>query len=46
MITSGLAQVKKWVLSFGADAIVLKPPELFLDIAQKLSTAQTLYQDK
>lgn len=44
--TSGLSQVKRWVLSFGADAKVLEPLELVSAISGKLKAAVSLYSGK
>lgn len=46
MNTSGLSQVKRWVLSFGADAKVLAPEELVSEMIHELTTASSLYPDK
>ncbi|MBS3942975.1 MAG: WYL domain-containing protein [Dethiobacter sp.] len=43
MQTSGLFQVKRWVLSFGAGAKVLAPPELIAMAAHELTAASQLY---
>lgn len=45
MHTSGLIQVKRWVLSFGAEAKVLTPPELVSAVFQALSKASHSYLD-
>ena len=42
--TSGLFQVKRWVLSFGAQAKVLAPPGLASEVAQELASARELYR--
>ena len=44
MQTSGWWDVKKWVLSFGAEAKVLEPEELRAEIAEELSRARANYQ--
>ncbi len=41
--TSGLYQVKRWVLGFGSQAKVLEPPELVSAVAQELAEASQLY---
>ena len=43
MHTSGLDQVKRWVLSFGAQARVLEPPELIAAIREELNSAIDIY---
>lgn len=43
MTTSGWWHVKKWVLSFGAEARVLEPQELGTEIADELKQALTRY---
>lgn len=45
MHTSGLPQVKRWVLSYGSHAKALAPPELISNIVQELTAARPLYQD-
>ena len=45
MKTSGLSQVKRWVLSFGADAKVLGPEKLVSIIKKEIITASHLYLD-
>ena len=42
--TSGWWDVKKWVLSFGAEARVLEPEELRSEMAEELSRARAGYQ--
>ena len=44
MQTSGWWDVKKWVLSFGAEASVLEPEELRCEIAEELDRARARYQ--
>jgi len=44
MQTSGWWDVKKWVLSFGAEASVLEPEELRREIAEELGRAMARYQ--
>ena len=44
MQTSGWWDVKKWVLSFGAEASVLEPEELRCEIAEELGRARARYQ--
>lgn len=44
MSTSGCWDVKRWVLSFGADAKVLEPEELRKEIANELSAAKNKYK--
>jgi predicted DNA-binding transcriptional regulator YafY len=39
MSTSGWWDVKRWILSFGADAKVLEPIELRKEIVEELSAA-------
>ncbi len=46
METSGLSQVKRWVLSFGADAKALEPEELVSVVSGKLKNAISLYSGK
>lgn len=46
MNTSGLQQVKRWVLSFGSDAKVLAPTALVSEITHELTAASSLYPDK
>jgi predicted DNA-binding transcriptional regulator YafY len=41
--TSGWFDVKKWILSFGAEAELLEPVELRREIIEELSGAQRLY---
>jgi hypothetical protein len=41
--TSGRNDVKRWVLSFGAQAVVLEPPELAEDIRQELENSLRNY---
>lgn len=43
MRTSGLHQVKRWVLSFGSHAKVLDPLELVSDVAKELAAAAGSY---
>ncbi len=43
MHTSGLIQVKRWVLSFGDDAKVLAPPELVSAVVKELNSARNVY---
>lgn len=43
MATSGLFQVKRWVLGFGADAKVLAPDELIAAVTSELTVASSLY---
>lgn len=44
MQTSGWWDVKKWLLSFGAEASVLEPEELRCEIAEELGRAMARYQ--
>ena len=44
MHTSGLDQVKRWVLSFGAQARVLEPPELIAAVREELAAARNIYK--
>ena len=44
MQTSGWWDVKKWVLSFGAEASVLEPEDLRREIAQELDRARERYR--
>ena len=44
MKTSGWWHVKKWVMSFGAEAKVLEPKELVADIADELGRILTNYR--
>ncbi|HOL16177.1 MAG TPA: WYL domain-containing transcriptional regulator [Bacillota bacterium] len=44
--TSGLYQVKRWVLSFGSQAKVLEPPELVSAVAQEVAVTSQLYFNK
>ena len=44
MSTSGWWDVKRWVLSFGADAKVLEPIELRKEIVEELSAAEDRYK--
>lgn len=46
MELSSLEEVKSWVLSFGANAVVLEPEELRNAIVSDLETLQRLYKDK
>ena len=41
--TSGFWDVKKWVLSFGAEAKVLKPEKLRKAISKELAEARKYY---
>jgi len=43
MKTSGWMDVKKWILSFGADAEVLEPAELRCEIVEGIQNHQLLY---
>ena len=44
MSTSGWWDVKRWVLSFGADAKVLQPIELRKEIVEELEAAKHKYK--
>lgn len=43
MQTSGRWDVKRWVLSFGADAEVLEPEDLRAEICEELKTLTRAY---
>lgn len=43
MRTSGLFQVKRWILSFGPDAKVLAPEKLLSAVSDELNAASSLY---
>ena len=43
MKTSGRDEVKRWVLSFGSAAVVLKPAELREDVREELKLAFGAY---
>ena len=43
MKTSGWYEVKRWILSFGAEAKVLGPEELRDDIAKEISSMADCY---
>ena len=43
MTTSGMWDVKRWVLGYGADAKVLAPPELVKDMKAELNAARKFY---
>ena len=43
MTTSGLAQVKSWILSFGSEARALTPPALVKEIEEELDKARQNY---
>jgi proteasome accessory factor B len=42
-LVAGLAEVSKWVLSWGRDATVLSPPELRQALQEELSAALATY---
>jgi len=44
MTTSGLAQVKSWILGFGSEAKALAPPSLAKEIATELDKARQNYR--
>ncbi|MEK6589830.1 MAG: WYL domain-containing protein [Nitrospinota bacterium] len=44
MKTSGWYNVKRWIMSFGADAKVLEPKELRKDIIRELKAAANNYK--
>jgi predicted DNA-binding transcriptional regulator YafY len=43
MTTSGMWDVKRWVLGYGAEAKVLAPPELVKEIKAELNAARKVY---
>jgi len=45
MQTSGLFQVRRWILSFGKDAKAIAPPELVKEICGELNQASQHYSD-
>ncbi len=44
MKTSGWADVRKWILSFGPDAELIAPDEMRLEIKKNLTDASIFYQ--
>ena len=44
MTTSGMRDVKRWVLSYGADAKVLEPEDLRKEIIEDIDKTKTLYR--
>jgi predicted DNA-binding transcriptional regulator YafY len=45
MVVGGAADVRTWVLSFGAGAEVLEPESLREDVARELTKAAARYRD-
>ena len=44
MTTSGLSQVKSWILSFGSEARALAPPALVKEIESELDKTRQNYR--
>ncbi|MBI3353417.1 MAG: WYL domain-containing protein [Nitrospirae bacterium] len=45
MKTSGMSDVKRWVISYGADAMVIEPEKLKKEIVKELAVAKENYKN-